>query len=798
MFFFKSYGLLGQNARNLDYIKEYNTKVAKRLADSKLKTKEFLKAKGIAVPETLFVFKKHEDIKDEIFDLLTPPFVIKPNGGFGGKGIIIIIEKDLKGNFVTNTKKVYTQKDLKEHFYDILDGFYSLSGHRDKVVIEKKIELGEEIELLGKFGLPDIRVITFNMVPVMAMLRVPTAESHGKANLHAGACGVGIEIGTGKLTYITKRGKIIKSIPGIGDVRGIEIPDWDKILTLVVKVQQVTNVGYLGCDIVLDKNDGPLLLEMNIRPGLEVQVANIAPLKDRLERVEGIYVNTVEKGVRLGKDLFSGDIEEKIKSISGKKVVGGKEYLKIKYNEKTYKYLAEVKLIDSKSFMDIEFAKNVLKLSDDTIESGTIKLDIELLGEFKKVKFVFKELGSVNIILGLNALKGFLIDPFKYKKGELPHSDVTNLIKGKNEAIRKNYTEQLIKIDNELINIDKKLIILKHFTPINLLEEKEKFIKSGGEYVPQFKYEDLNIDLDALKEKIEKIEIPDIPLSGIYSRKKDEIKYKIALLKAFKNGVSKDITFYSRKIYGDIHAENLEYTNNLLSEKSDIKEDDEFLTFEEIKAFVRKFNHIYDIKIHLKKGNRSARFVLKGDNLLIRGDAQVGKKEMRAIIAHEIEGHYLRRLNGKNLAYSIFGHGTNGYLEIDEGIAIFNQNRFLGEIDKKYYGVFERYYFVNYALKHSYRKLVDKMIDYYDSDLEKVFNYLTRLKRGLKNISEEGIFMKDVVYVNGYLKVDHFVSNGGNLKELYLGKINIDDLTELKDGYFLKINFNDSKVPFFL
>ncbi|USN59493.1 MAG: hypothetical protein H6767_06690 [Candidatus Peribacteria bacterium] len=96
---------------------------------------------------------------------------------------------------------------------------------------------------------------------------------------------------------------------------------------MAVRVQQVTGLGYLGCDIVLDEKEGPLLLEMNARAGLELQVANLAPLRDRLDRVEGIYIQTVEKGVRVGKDLFSGDLEEKIKSISGKKVLGDREYI---------------------------------------------------------------------------------------------------------------------------------------------------------------------------------------------------------------------------------------------------------------------------------------------------------------------------------------------------------------------------------------------------------------------------------------------------------------------------------------
>ena len=796
--FFKTYWILWQNARNLNYIREYNTKFAKRLADSKLKTKDFLKTKWVAVPDTLFVFNKQEELIPDIFDNLDPPFVVKPNGGFWGKWILVFDKKDVEGNYVTNSGKVYSIEDLLIHFSDILDWFYSLSWNRDKVVIEKKIELWEEIELLWKYGLPDIRVITFNMVPVMAMLRVPTSESHGKANLHSWACGVWIDIWTWKLTYITKHSKIVKSVPGIWDVRGIEIPWWDNILTLAVKVQQVTKIGYLGCDIVLDKEDGPLLLEMNIRPGLEVQIANMARLKDRLEKVGWIYVNTIEKWVRLWRDLFSWDIEEKIKNISWKKVVWGREYINIHHNDKKFKYLTEIRINDTKSLMDKEFAKNVLKLKESILESGSVRLEVRLLWESKKIKFLFKDLWSVNLIIGTNSLRGFLVDPFKYKKWELPINEVTDVSKWKNIAINKNYEKQLSRVDKELLTIDKKLLILKYLAPKNLKEEKDKFISSEGIYVPHFEYNEMNLDLDWLEGDLRNIEVPDIPLSNIYKRKKKEVFNKIKLLKAFKDNTSKDITFYSKKVYGEIIEENLEHTTSLLSWKKDIKEEEELITFEEIRALLKKFNHIYDININLKRGDKTARFVMKWDTLYIRHWAKVWKKEMRSIIAHEIEWHYLRKINWKKIDYSIFWRGTAWYLEIDEWIAIYNQNRFLSDVDKKYYAIFERYYFVNYALKHSYKKLISRMIEYYDKDLDRVFTYLARLKRGLRDIKDDGIFVKDVVYVNGYLKIDDFVSSGGSLKELYVWKINILDLEEIKESYFLKIDFNDSKLPFFL
>jgi hypothetical protein len=189
---------------------------------------------------------------------------------------------------------------------------------------------------------------------------------------------------------------------------------------------------------------------------------------------------------------------------------------------------------------------------------------------------------------------------------------------------------------------------------------------------------------------------------------------------------------------------------------------------------------------------------MKWDVLYVRHWAKVWKKEMRSIIAHEIEWHYLRKVNWKKLDYSIFWHGTAWYLEIDEWIAIYNQNRFLSKSDRKYYGIFERYYFVNYALNHSYSKLLKKMLEYYDNDYERVFNYLVRLKRWMRSFDSNWVFVKDLVYVNWYLKVDNFVNNWSSLKELYIWKINLDDLEDIKSSYFLKIDLNDLKVPFFL
>ncbi len=250
MWFLKNYGILWQNARN-KYILDYNDDNAKTLADSKIKTKEFLSKKWIKISESLHIIKNFEELKNFDFYALPLPFVIKPNAWYWGKGIIII-DKFESWFFISNDNNKYTITDLQKHSEEILSWFYSLSWNRDKVIFERKIVLHHLIGLLWKYWLPDIRAIVFNMVPVMAMLRVTTANSKWKANLHVWACWVWIDIRTWKLTNINQFWKNIKSIPWIWDVRNIELPFWEDILFLASNIQKITNIWYIWCDIVLD------------------------------------------------------------------------------------------------------------------------------------------------------------------------------------------------------------------------------------------------------------------------------------------------------------------------------------------------------------------------------------------------------------------------------------------------------------------------------------------------------------------------------------------------------------------
>lgn len=310
--------ILGMNARNFLYIRKYNSSEAKKIADDKLLMKSVLIQNGIKTPNLLSVFYDRDSInKYDWSDLPSRGFVIKPARGYAGAGILPIKKWENKEATAANGQ-IYTVKELESHALDIIEGAYSLKFLPDNAFIEERLRPHPFFKKLTSFGIPDIRVIVFNRIPVMAMMRLSTEESGGKANLHQGAIGFGIDIRTGITTHAILYDQKVSVIPGTKiKTRGIKIPDWEDVLLLASKSQKITGLGYAGIDIVFDGIDGPMVLEVNARPGLSIQNANRDSLRSRLERVENIITPTPERGVEIAKNLFTETFSEKV-SISPK------------------------------------------------------------------------------------------------------------------------------------------------------------------------------------------------------------------------------------------------------------------------------------------------------------------------------------------------------------------------------------------------------------------------------------------------------------------------------------------------
>lgn len=291
----KKLGILGINNRIGRYILKHNQRKFYPLVDDKILTNKRALNWGIAMPQNYFEIENYGDLKhlpEIVKDLKS--FVIKPANGSQGNGIIVISKVIHHGDqeiiFEKSSGKQMTLDEVKHHCSSILSGLYSLSGQNDKAIIQEKIEIHPELAKYCYGGIPDIRVIVYLGYPVMSMIRLPTKSSDGRANLHQGAIGAGIMLSSGITHHAVLSNKIIRKHPDTGAMLSeLTIPMWKEILVLSARCFDMVELGYLGADIVLTKDKGPILLELNARPGLGIQIANLAGLVPRLDKIQEIY-----------------------------------------------------------------------------------------------------------------------------------------------------------------------------------------------------------------------------------------------------------------------------------------------------------------------------------------------------------------------------------------------------------------------------------------------------------------------------------------------------------------------------
>jgi alpha-L-glutamate ligase-like protein len=477
--------ILGLNRRNQEYIRPYNPPSAKRIADNKILTKRVLRREGINTPEVYKLIRTKKQLQFLDWGSLPKSFVIKPNKGTGGNGIIVFYGKKKGQNaWIRPNGRIMTQRDIILHIENILEGRYSMGSKRDIAIIEERVKTDPLLKQYSYKGVPDIRIICFNGIPIMAMTRLPTKRSNGTANLHTGAICTGIDIGTGITTYsmhmdpnsfISDTYELIDKTMDLKQnkiLSGIQIPNWDNLLEIALKCQKSTGLGYIGVDIAIDRDKGPIVFEVNARPGLGIQVANQAGLRWRLEKAKGLDVKSIKHGLRLGKNLFGGEVEESIESISGRKVVNIVEKVKVYHKPavsmRKKKQKVKVDKEITNSFMDTgvltsrissslanrigfrdatKFFKNAnVPKSFDTfkeaqeyidtegkkiiehedierlakvVEDGqinirpVIKIVIKLSGELKDIEAVITDDIIYTLVIGRKELAGYLVDTTK-------------------------------------------------------------------------------------------------------------------------------------------------------------------------------------------------------------------------------------------------------------------------------------------------------------------------------------------------------------------------------------------------
>ncbi len=460
--------ILGINERNLSYVARFNSPDAKKVADDKLLTKRVLEVAHVPTTRTIAIIRTPAQL--EQFDFMTLPksFVVKPVFGVEGGGIEIVFNRDKFGNYVSSQSSKLTEEQLRTHISHILEGRFSHSYAPDIALIEERVQPHHKFRPYIYKGTPDIRILVFRGIPTMAMIRWPTRESGGKANLSKGAVGSGIDIASGTTTHSLQedaRGTI-RPIEYVVDTRtrysGFKIPYWEKMLLYAVRAAKASGLGFAAVDFLIDREHGPLVVELNARLGLRMQITNQDGLKGRLEQIKSVVPKSEAHAIRIGKDLFGGEIEEEIEALVGKKIISLTQPVKL-YNKKTHApILIKAKVdtgagfssIDVKLARELGYAKVLRDFAsiespenfstsqeahefahihtDKLIESNpdihnlhiiknangislrpAIMIKAKIEGQYYEIEVNIKDRSQLEfpMLLGKRALKDFLIDP---------------------------------------------------------------------------------------------------------------------------------------------------------------------------------------------------------------------------------------------------------------------------------------------------------------------------------------------------------------------------------------------------
>ncbi len=301
-------GVLGINQRNGALVLPLNPRRHFPRVDDKLLTKRLAQAAGIPTPGALGVITYHHQLRDLPWLLDgRDQFVLKPARGTQGNGIVVVTSVE-NGHYRKSSGPLLSAVEISQHVSSTLSGVFSLRGDVDSCLIEQRVALHPAFADLARFGVPDVRVIVYRGLPIMAMCRLPTVESEGRANLHQGAIGVGIAIASGRATHAACHNQAVTHhIDTHAPIVGFQVPHWDEVLSLGVRAAEISGLGYLGVDVVIDVEHGPLLLELNARPGLAIQLANNEGLISRLRRAERIPGSerwSWSERLRVARELF--------------------------------------------------------------------------------------------------------------------------------------------------------------------------------------------------------------------------------------------------------------------------------------------------------------------------------------------------------------------------------------------------------------------------------------------------------------------------------------------------------------
>lgn len=366
-------------------------------------------------------------------------------------------------------------------------------------------------------------------------------------------------------------------------------------------------------------------------------------------------------------------------------------------------------------------------------------------------------------------------------------------------------TLEQISIELDKLKLPTQLV----FTPINLAEEKKKFMESE-DYNPQFKYKKVSNNNSVILEKLSQIE----EISDVDPRISE---FYIELIKAKKDshdlmeavGDNQKVTEISKARYPIPNAILFRNACRVLRGKTSIyklakdeaAKDQRKLGYEEIETIFAKLFAELDLSEwkFIKSQNiakNGVRIGMKAKQVAADPNITRTPMELRKTIVHEVGTHLFRGVNGFMTGFPALGKANlPEYLDVEEGLATYNEE-LMGLLQEKHLKSRAlMLYAVRVGETLSFRELYDVLL--ISTNRSTAFDIAVRVKRGLGDTRKPGIYSKDVAYFKGFRRIRKKIESDKSVYEkLYAGKIGFDQLGWVEDGLISKPKYVLDKVWF--
>ncbi|WP_017733628.1 flavohemoglobin expression-modulating QEGLA motif protein [Nafulsella turpanensis] len=335
------------------------------------------------------------------------------------------------------------------------------------------------------------------------------------------------------------------------------------------------------------------------------------------------------------------------------------------------------------------------------------------------------------------------------------------------------------QIDRELVEINDSFDFLLLVTVTNHEEEWEKFQKSNFSTQPTFQYRLIPVDPEMLKRRLYNLpieEVDDPTLAFLFRDKRDELDRQLNML------LERETPFFkysSLQVFGEIgdalHRTACELLEKLPVEEEEGDEEVETIGAEEFAALAREeiewLRQQYpalDATVELRNDIEGL-MVSKGQ-LLVDRHFRTSRKRAEALIQHEVGTHVLTFYNGKAQPLQQLYAGAPGYEDLQEGLAVLAEYLTGGLNPGRLRILAARVVAVKHMLGGaSFIDTFQLLHEKWNFSAESAFSLTTRVYRG-------GGLTKDAVYLKGLIELLRYLSSGGALEPLLIGKIRQDYL----------------------